>query len=499
MKYMQSDYTLAKFDKLFPAAARYTLLSHDECAEIHDGPLRAVRPFTERHLQCVWFDSSLRPKNLKTVHGESISVLNPGRWNLESGPDFIDAVLDVGPEKRRLCGDIELHTDPSDWIQHGHGDDPRYRNLIAHVTFSKEQLPAGILPRGCLQMSLKKSLLSNPYFAFENIDVTAYPYNTRPSSTPCSRILKDKSRQYKEALLMAAGQERIRRKSEVLLNSMREEGVEQALYTEIMRALGYKNNKSAFKYLAESLRISALREESDGDILQAYALLMGISRLLPETIDPGWDRETTVFVRDLWDRWWRMKERWGELVMDAGIWSKAGLRPQNRPERRLMAAAALFTSIPSISKHWLQIAETDARDCISTLTNALASVEGPYWGKRLAWSGKLQSKSINLIGKSRANAIAVNVFIPFLAAKGCEEAFSSDLLAKAPAEPLNAIMRETAHTLFGPTHPPALYKGAVRRQGLMQIFQDYCLGDRSGCEDCRFPILLNQFFSKNEC
>jgi len=51
-------------------------------------------------------------------------------------------------------------------------------------------------------------------------------------------------------------------------------------------------------------------------------------------------------------------------------------------------------------------------------------------------------------------------------------------------------VRQTAHNLFGPAHPPVLYRTGVRRQGLLQIFHDYCLNDRSRCAGCTFPALL---------
>ena len=41
---------------------------------------------------------------------------------------------------------------------------------------------------------------------------------------------------------------------------------------------------------------------------------------------------------------------------------------------------------------------------------------------------------------------------------------------------VNSLMRQTAHALFGPDHPPSLYRDTLRRQGLMQVFYDYALG-----------------------
>ena len=53
-------------------------------------------PPSERHLQCLWFDAKFRPENIKTLSGEVVKIVNPGKWNLESGPDFLDATLLIG-------------------------------------------------------------------------------------------------------------------------------------------------------------------------------------------------------------------------------------------------------------------------------------------------------------------------------------------------------------------------------------------------------------------
>lgn len=129
----------------------------------------------------------------------------------------------------------------------------------------------------------------------------------------------------------------------------------------------------------------------------------------------------------------------------------------------------------------------------------LTSIDAGYWSRRLAWSGEIRSTPSVLLGRSRACAIATNVLVPFLAATEAVTTFESGLLAQLPAESMNTIMRQTAHVLFGPDHPPAIYRTAIRRQGLMQIFHDYCLNDRSACEECSFPLLLKNHLDAPGC
>ena len=105
-------------------------------------PAYGSEPLTERHVQALWYDGDLRPTDLVTSVGEAVRVVHPGEWNLEAGPDFKDAVLEVGG--RRVVGDVEVHIRPSDWTAHLHAGDAAYSNVVAHVTWMCGPPPASL-------------------------------------------------------------------------------------------------------------------------------------------------------------------------------------------------------------------------------------------------------------------------------------------------------------------------------------------------------------------
>src|SRR5437868_5565612 len=90
--------------------------------------------FTERHLQAVWLEQKYF-KNLRAVSGEEIRVISPGIWNAEAGPDFLKAHLRIGNCDYK--GDIEIHLAESGWYQHRHHEDPRYNNVVFHLSLWK--------------------------------------------------------------------------------------------------------------------------------------------------------------------------------------------------------------------------------------------------------------------------------------------------------------------------------------------------------------------------
>ena len=87
-------------------------------------------------------------------------------------------------------------------------------------------------------------------------------------------------------------------------------------------------------------------------------------------------------------------------------------------------------------------------------------------------------------------AIVINILIPFLTATGHD---ITALLERLPAETSNALTRQAAHVLFGRDHNPALHRTGVRRQGLLQIFHDFCLVHGADCQTCPLPEALESF------
>ncbi|MEE9368644.1 MAG: DUF2851 family protein [Pontiella sp.] len=429
----------------FPRSSAYRNGGSPSAVHESETTFRAF-PYQERHIQCLWADARLRPSNLKTTDGEQVEVEQPGSWNLVAGPDFLNAVLLIGKEKRRVSGDLEIHIHPNGWKQHGHTGDPNFENVRFHVVyFQGAEIP------GLLQIPLQKNLATNPRFSFENIDVTAHPYSIPSGDFPMLGKDPDQKIQWLES----AGEERLRLKAERLALAMQTKEPEQVLWEELLAALGYKNNKVPFRQLATILPLARLRPQANSPD-EAYALLLGLSGLLPENPDPKWTNETRIFVRNLWDFWWKQSEELKELALERSEWNLAGMRPANHPHRRLMAAAHYAFLGLKLSNHW----------------NELIEFPSNHWNTHISW--KTKCKPTALVGQPRANAIITNTLVPFQAAIGSAK-FD---LTKLPVEPGNSIIRQTAYTLFGPDHSTKIYKSALARQGLIQIFYDYLITHR---------------------
>lgn len=440
--------------------------------------------FRERHLQCVWGDVRLRPGGLKTSEGETVEVESAGEWNTGPGPDFLRAVLRVGEGGRRVCGDVEIHVRPVDWRSHGHGKDPRYRGVCAHVTYYTGVLGEGELPPGTLQIALRPLLEARADFSFEDIDLQAYPTAMRGPEPPCQAAMLELEAGARGRVLDAAGRQRLARRAEALRLAMADRGAGQVLYEEGMAALGYGGNKAAMRHLARVVPLAVLRERSGGDVLRAYSLLAGTAGLLPDATGRGgdWDAETREFVRQCWDEWWRLRGS-GSGGEDFG-WRRGGMRPANRPERRLMAAAALFAPADGMPERMERLAKRRDAGNFRRLAGVLETGKVPYWGRRLGYAGGRTGREVSLLGRGRKQAVTTNLLLPMLGALGAPEGMWNGLVAALPAEDGNRVTRTMAGRLFGLGGGGVDLGSGVRMQGLVHLHHEYCLEDRTGCERC---------------
>jgi len=443
--------------------------------------------FSEKHLQCIWYDPQLRPPDLRDSHGEPVVVDSPGEWNLEAGPDFLGAGIRVGG--RVVTGDVEVHIHPRDWHRHGHAGDRQYRNVRIHVTYFAGRPGEGRFRPGVIHLALAEPLRRVPGFSFEAVDVTAYPFSAPAPPTPCQPLWKKLGPDFTVAFLESAGAERMRRKALRLRGIARNTGMDQALYEEIMSALGYRRNKQPFRELAARATLTRLRERCGADPLQWYAVLLGVAGLLPPDIPARWPPATRRFVRHLWDRWWKQAAEWREVAMEPRSWQKAGVRPANRPERRLAAAAYCFCRHDPAEL--LQAACKGGLPAARRILHQALNPPDSFWSRRLAWSGTILPRPAAMVGTGRINAILGNVLVPAAAAFGWSGA---DLPPEhlLPAEPMNSIMKHTAHALFGRDHPPSLYRSGLARQGLLQVAADFCFEGRAHCLTCRLADLLRE-------
>jgi hypothetical protein len=73
----------------------------------------------------------LETRLMNGVSGNIIHIVNPGRINPYSGPDFLNMAIMINGEL--MIGNGEFHKIASDWFSHRHHLDPRYSDVLLHI------------------------------------------------------------------------------------------------------------------------------------------------------------------------------------------------------------------------------------------------------------------------------------------------------------------------------------------------------------------------------
>lgn len=380
---------------------------------------------SERHVQAIWYDESLRPKSLRTRRGSSVVVVSPGEWNLGPGPDFRNAVLEIGKNRERVTGDVEIHLCPRDWDFHRHGSDPNYRNVIAHITWGCGPIPSS-LPPGAVSIWIGRFVTAETSFSPDQIDLAAYPYARLPiSERPCKKVFENDPDKARE-VLVAAGRHRLLMKARRLTGRLGEESpVErsQVFYEEVMTALGYVKNATAFRNIARRIPISALPRETQ---------LLQRAYLVASTFEE-FDRRC--------------------------------LRPHNTPEARLVHAAEVMSETPVLT--FSEATDFSRAGCRS-MTGAMCGMSG------------------HCMGMGRAAAVLANVIVPFALA---ENRIGDVPEWLPPEDISSPVRLTAFRLFGRDHNPAAFYAGnGLLIQGLLQIHRDCCLKNHPDCGACNMTI-----------
>ena len=250
----------------------------------------------ERLLQAIWLHQRLRRDDLQTLDGQPVRVLHPGFHNVEGGPDFRGAVIQVGEDSPR-SGDIEVDLRPSGWRAHGHDRNANFKNVILHVIWEGDRSASGGPPTMALRNVLDAPLGELSLWLGSEA-AQSWPENLRGK---CCAPLRELSASQLQELLRQAAQLRLQSKAAQFHARARQAGWEQALWEGLFRALGYKHNVWPMQCLAE------LRPRWSGepaDALPVQARLLGISGLLPLELTRS-QAGADGYLRRVWDSWWR--------------------------------------------------------------------------------------------------------------------------------------------------------------------------------------------------
>ncbi len=366
--------------------------------------------------------------------GEKVEIVHFGIWNREPGPDFRDAQVLI--EGAKITGDIEIDQDVRDWENHGHSRNASYENVVLHLFVRRGH-------RRCFTST------------HENKAVTQVCLPLRRTSRRAEAARHGTIDETQAEKLIEAGAAfRLHRKREIFQRTAHLRGRDEALFEAIAAAMGFKNNKIPFLLVAQRTSLSRARSV-DGE-----ALLFGLSGFLKAGHFDQGDGEARAYLRDLWKKWWAIRDRERRLILPDNAWTYSAVRPANHPHRRMGALAAAVGSFASISQ------AVDRGNC-EDFTTGFSSLHHFFWQRHARLVGDSLPKATSLIGIDRALDLLINVFLP---ARPHDDAWTKLCSLPGPT-PSRKVLR--ASEWLAGVGRPAHCRSAMRQQGLLQLAEDF--------------------------
>jgi len=376
----------------------------------------------EKYLHYLWNSNSILFQNQRLVHGETFRIIDKGTYNLGSGPDFLNASVEI--EDIIWHGAIEFHIKSSDWYHHNHQNDSAYDETILHIVLENDK---EVIQNNRLIPTLEiHELIEDTHFRkFNDVEVIKNPI-------VCSSNIKDVEPIYLELLKSNVLISRLKRKVEVYESNFFKN---QVLYSLLAKSFGKKVNDQQMLSLTSYLPYKLLQKEN---FERVEVMIKGVSGLFNQ----------------IYPRFEYYKQKYDLYQMEPYLWKKKGLRPTSFPENQLERLILL-----------LKARFIENFSCDDSVEEILYQVESCC-------------ESINYL--KGANSIMMNAIIPFIwwyGQKLHNENYKEkalELLEQLPSEK-NEIINKWKNTGIE-------IKKAYDSQALLEIYNEFC--SKKQCLNC---------------
>lgn len=414
---------------------------------------------TEAFLHYLWRNRLFDFLNVQTAKGESLQIVFPGYQNFDAGPDFKQALIQIGSMK--WAGDVEIHIRSSDWFRHKHQQDEKYKSVALHVVYEHdmevERSPGEFFPTLELKSYIPQEMFARYQQLVDSLDLLS-----------CRNSLDLLDSLSLQSLTSSMAMERLLRKQEDVMKTLVQCHYDwhETLYRQLAVSFGFKTNQMAFELLARSLPYKVIVKHSSS-ALQINALIFGQAGMLElPHIDAYYD--SLKYEYDY------LRYKYQLDPISVHHWNLLRLRPPNFPCVRLAQFSALMQHSSDMLSEFVN------NPSVTCLSRMLSVSADDYWATHYHFGKETMLSHSVQMGETAVNSLLINTVIPVLFAfhrfSGNEQLLESTVavLEELPFED-NKLTRTFEETSFP-------QKTALDSQALIELLQHYCKEKR--CLEC---------------
>lgn len=394
-------------------------------------------------LHYIWMHRKFAAFPQFTTMGKELEIINVGKYNTDSGPDFFAATIRIGDTM--WTGNVEMHIFASEWYRHKHHQDPAYDSVILHVVCHADKQVYNTKGEAIEQCELR--FPDSEMQLGEFLSSREQLCHTAISDNPA--LMSDN---WKHTLLLQRLQDKADDISELL--RLTRQSWEDAFYITLAHNFGFHTNGLPFEMLAKHTPLAYLRKHRES-LFQLTAILLGQAGL----IDPQDEELRREYAF--------LKTKFSLTPIDASTWKYLRMRPQNFPDVRVRQFAQLIHRVDNLFSSLVMLTD------LKQLRRLLRGDEGEL-----------------RLGQSSADLIIINSVIPYMYAYGKER--GDDRLVDRALSLLSELPAETNHIISEWKALGLSIASAAESQAYIQLTTRYCKDSR--CMYCDVGLSI---FTKN--
>ncbi len=417
----------------------------------------------EHLLQYLWNYKVFTNLPFYDTKGNLVEILDFGKWNTNSGPDFLFAKIKINGVV--LAGNIELHVKSSDWIFHQHEGNPEFDNLILHVVYLDDVEIAAFKEKNIPTLELKK-------YIDESLIGKYALFCTENQFIPCEKIFNKSAIPFhfaEENLLKKLDEKSLEIEARLLNN---QNNFEAVLFQNLAYAFGLKVNAEIFQQIAESIDFKIINKIKNNKT-QLEALLYGIS---------GWLESPEDDEMKIWKREYEFLKTKHQLSPHQFHPKFSRLRPPSFPTIRWSQLADLYNKNASLFSKIIEAKNT--KDLHNIFEGVRAST---YWDNHFNF-GKISSlENEKIITQEFTDLIIINTILPLKYAyhKNSEENISDEILK------FYSEISPEKNTIISSWHNLGVHlKSSLETQAYLYHYKNFCL--KKDCLNCSIGFKLLQ-------